>query len=252
MGRKGGAGKAAAESHGSCSVSGTCVDDLIAALRDERVLAALGSLFDSRLQLAMQTIAELKGENQRHNEEIEKLKFELQAANTQIAALESYSRVDNLIISGLPVASFNDAVSATAETPASNNKAVEKAVIELCNSLRLPQPITEADISTAHRLKSRGNGPAPVIVRFTTRKAKDAVYSARRQLKSNPTERIFINEDLTKTVAELFKQARQCIKEKRLFSAWTHGGHLYVKKTSDAGCRAKKITCLSELLTASN
>jgi hypothetical protein len=41
------------------------------------------------------------------------------------------------------------------------------------------------------------------LVRFTNRKAREAVYGARRQLKYNK-DKIFVNEDLPKTTAELF------------------------------------------------
>jgi hypothetical protein len=58
---------------------------------------------------------------------------------------------------------------------------------------------------------------------------------------------VYINEDLTKPVAELFHEARQLIKHKRLHSAWTTGGVLHVKKTEGRGERSVKITSLGEL-----
>jgi len=58
-------------------------------------------------------------------------------------------------------------------------------VVQLFNKLPLNEAISVGDISTTYRLKPRApNMPAPVIVRFTNRKARDAVYRARRHLKS--------------------------------------------------------------------
>ena len=69
------------------------------------------------------------------------------------------------------------------------------------------------DISITHRLKKRNvsdAGPPVTMIRFTNRKAREAVYKARRQLRGTPNC-IFINEDLTKSTADLFRQARQLV-----------------------------------------
>jgi hypothetical protein len=92
---------------------------------------------------------------------------------------------------------------------------------------------------------------APVIVRFTNRKARDAIYAARRKLKTH-SDRIFINEDLVKSTAELFREARKLVKGKILFSAWTSGGTVFVRTTNAAGERPLKIISLEELNACAN
>jgi hypothetical protein len=232
------------------SSSTSCVDDLISALRDERVLEAIGVLFENKLHGLIESVNELKRDNDRNKANVIRLQSELDKANARIAALDSYSRSDNLIITGLPFTTSSEVASVPHDhstTPTSTNLATEKAVLQLCESLHLP--ITSADISITHRLKksNSGSNPAPVVVRFTNRKARDAVYSARRLLK-NRSDRIFINEDLTKPVAELFHEARQLVKSKKLFSSWTSGGSLFIKTSQSTEDRPKKISTLNELL----
>ena len=86
------------------------------------------------------------------------------------------------------------------------------------------------------------------IVRFTNRKAREAVYAARRNLR-NLSEKVFINEDLDKKTADLFRQARLLIKAKRLHSAWTTSCIVYVKENSDPNCKARKIQNTTDLPT---
>ena len=98
--------------------------------------------------------------------------------------------------------------------------------------------VTSADISIAHRLRQRSSSTKPpyVIVRFMNMKARDAIYRARHSLKSfNPL--IYINEDLTKTTADFYRQARLLVKDKVLYAAWTADGALYIRKSVEASCK---------------
>jgi len=84
----------------------------------------------------------------------------------------------------LPYASLSETTSVLTDTSstssASNNLSTEVAVLNLFNNLGLPEPVTNKDISATHRLKKSANGaPAPVLVHFTCRKVKDAIYAAR-------------------------------------------------------------------------
>lgn len=132
------------------------------------------------------------------------------------------------------------------------SQAVEQSVIQRCNE-NLGVNICAADMSVAHRMnknkkKRRQTDPSPPVtmVRFTSRKARDAVYAARRHLKSNAVP-IYINEDLTKLTAELFHEARKLVKQKILNSAWTTAGGAYIRETGEPSCRPRKITSIGEL-----
>ena len=104
--------------------------------------------------------------------------------------------------------------------------------LHLCRNLSVD--VGARDISACHRLKRRGAGPPPIIVRFVSRKARSAVLRARNKLREqnrNRTDRnlIYINEHLTTTASELFAAARGLLKMKRIQQTWTFTGRVYVK-----------------------
>jgi hypothetical protein len=169
----------------------------------------------------------------------------LKTATQRIEALEVYTRRDNLLISGLPVESFADAATAAASTGANESSAATEQTVLKLFSQQLEVPIQSSDISVTHRLPKRSSSEIPTtIVKFTNRKARDMVYNARRKLKGR---NIFINEDFSKSTADLFRHARNLVKAKIIHSAWTSGCNLLVKTMSDQNCKPKKITLLSDL-----
>ena len=124
------------------------------------------------------------------------------------------------------------------------------AVLELVNT-RLGVNVSSSDISIAHLLKQRqpSNRPPSIIVRFTSMKVRDQVYRARRSLK-NSQPPVYINEDLTKMAASLYRQARELVKKKLLHAAWTSGGALFIRKSEEASCKPQKISTESALRDA--
>ena len=110
----------------------------------------------------------------------------------QLDAIDQRSRMDNLRINGLP------------ESQGDSEEAEEVLVNKLC---KLAEAVgvdvnPTCDISSCHRVGKRqaipGARPRQVVVRFTTQRKRDAVYSARFKLKDKQDHRgVFINEDLT-------------------------------------------------------
>lgn len=239
------------------------VEDLIIALRDERVLEALTQAVVKPL---LESIAELRKDTEKNTAVINRLRNDLKTAtnriktleereNQRLESLEQYARRDNLLIAGLPVESYAETASITTmgeETPSSRT---EKSVLKLFNE-KLHLNITPDDISIAHRLKtpsSAAAGPPLTIVKFTNRKAREAVYGARRLLKppSGPhistSPHIYINEDLCKSVANVYKHARQAVKTKQIISTWTSSCSVYVKVSADQTSRPRKISTIADL-----
>jgi len=104
----------------------------------------------------------------------------------------------------------------------------------------------------AKETKQPGDDSAPprIIMRLTTRRVRDAMYAARRQLKlssPNTGSAVYINEDLTKESAALFKEARQLVKNKTVFGCWTTNDIVHVKRSSDGNCKPLKILSVSDL-----
>jgi hypothetical protein len=233
-------------------------DDLIIALRDPRVLDAFAVVLDTKLQPLLDSIAELKADNASKDARISKLQQDLQSADARLNALECYTRRNNLLITGLPVQSFAEAAAVeNSNTEPESSLAVEQSVLKLFNE-QLGVPVTSSDISVAHRLKKRSRTdtrPPVTIVKFANRKAREAVYAARRQLKRDNNEpvttaappAIFINEDLNRSTADLFHQARQLVRQKVIHSTWTSSCSVYIRVTGDPTCRPRKINSPGEL-----
>ena len=188
--------------------------------------------------------AMLEQENQEKSEQIKIL-------TERIDAMEQYSKVENLVISGLEtrlyssVATTEESNAASGEPPKSEINRVEKAVFALFND-ELNANIQESDISVMHylplkRSDKNKNKPKDIIVRFTNRRAKNSVMAKRYILGNRKSDRtnqetkpaIYINEHLTKTNATLFYETRRLRKEKLINNAWTFNCKIYVRTNGD-------------------
>jgi len=81
-----------------------------------------------------------------------------------------------------------------------------------------------ADITTIHPLPSKAQ-EKPMLVQFAKTEVKRNVLANRKYLKGS---NIYINEQLTKTRADIYWQARE-LKKKKLHSTWTYNGRIYYK-----------------------
>ena len=71
------------------------------------------------------------------------------------------------------------------------------------------------------------------------------VYSSRLGLRNLEMARsVFINEDLTKTTADLFYEARQIRRRNLIKSCWTEGGVLHIRKLNGT---VKSIQNINEM-----
>jgi len=228
-------------------------EDLITALRDPRVADVIGGVINDKLRPLMEEISTLRAENSEQATKIVNLQNDLQLATSRIDELETFTRRDNLIISGLPLESYAEATGAADnDGHGESSECTEKTVLKLFND-QLKVSVTPADISIAHRLRKRGggstvnSGPPAAIIRFTNRKIRDKVFNARRVLR-NVGARIFINEDLNSSTNKLFFQACQLVKFRSIYSAWSYTGFVFIKETSTS--RPKRITSSTDLPAA--
>jgi len=132
--------------------------------------------------------------------------------------------------------------------PPTSVRVVESTIIDFCqNSLNIE--ICQNDISSAHRIVAGLKDTIrPVVVRFTTHRVRDEIYRARKILKDS-NDRIYISEHLTRQNAELFYEARKLIRLKKLNSAWTLNGLVFVKFTTDPTEKHTLIRRLANLNT---
>ena len=112
--------------------------------------------------------------------------------------------------------------------------------------------LTKETIDVAHRLSDRAD--SPIIVKFTTRTARDIFYQGRAKLPDYTAEnlglqndpnkknnKIFINESLTQPIKILFKSARAECEKKSYKFTWTRNGVIYVRKNKDSNSICIKL-----------
>ena len=105
--------------------------------------------------------------------------------------------------------------------------AVESTVIAFCRDT-LNVTVFANDIASAHPMKPGTKGATRTfIVCFVICRKRVEVYCSKKVLKDIPP--VYISENLTKSVANLFYGARKRQRDKKLLSTWTQGGQLFSK-----------------------
>ncbi|CAN7976037.1 unnamed protein product [Ixodes persulcatus] len=130
---------------------------------------------------------------------------------TAVDNAEQYSRRKNIEIHGVKEY---------------ENENLVTVVTDLATKLQLPPP-TSQSIETAHRLRAREGRTAPILVRFTERSTRDMWIKKRVSLKS---EGIYVNENLTRTLKNLFWNTKKTAREKNYKFVWVRNGKIFVKE----------------------
>ena len=130
---------------------------------------------------------------------------------------EQYSRKDSLRISGIPV-SENE-----------SNEQLEQKIINIAKIAGVD--LKNEEISVAHRLKKDRKGGVPTIIKFTSRKSKEKVFSAKKNLKGkDDMSEIYITEDLTRLRFRTLLSAKRCEDFK---SISTKNGKIFVWRNGE-------------------
>ncbi|XP_072182244.1 uncharacterized protein [Diadema setosum] len=165
-------------------------------------------------------------------EKLEKQNKELQARNSllkesvtqlenRVTDLDQYHRRVNLEFVGIP------------ETEGEN---VKKIVVEVTK--HADPNLAEQDVDVTHRLgpkKEKGEPPRPIILRFTTRRAGDALYNGQKNLRGKTkNQRVFINENLLPATRQLLAKANVERRKANYRYLWTLNARIFVRKNSDS------------------
>lgn len=223
------------------------------ALKDSEILDALKVITNpNKQELADMVSGEiykqlqpLRDELRQRDEVISSLKKNVHSLEQQIDDLEQYSRRESVRIAGIPE---------------NENENTDEIVLDVCSSMKLEPMLKPEDISVSHRVgkKDPNRSPRQIIVRFTSRKARERVYRSRTALRdvnrartgpNATTPGIFINEDLTSRRAKLASKARQMAKDGQFRDTWTYMGNVIVK---DQHNRITRINKESDLLSLAN
>lgn len=134
--------------------------------------------------------------------------------------LEGYNRRDNVRIIGLKEHNNGER---------EQYKETIAKVLEVAQAAKAE--VLEGDISIAHRLPSRKEGPRPVIVRFCRRVSKVDLLRKKRSLADiEKMKDIKIFEDLTRPRLQFFNIMKA---DQRFESVWTSQGIIYYILKSD-------------------
>jgi hypothetical protein len=91
--------------------------------------------------------------------------------------------------------------------------------------------IKEGDFDSVIKITPAGQVPF-LLARMKTSNLKKKLYSQRTKFRQC-SQRIFVNEDLTKNEATVFKKARTQVKDGTLHSCWSMDGLIYGKTSPD-------------------
>ena len=149
--------------------------------------------------------------------------------------LEQYSRMDDLLISGLATKhkTYSRAVTsggADDEPTLQEQESLENQVIKFfaAHDMTLEPNM----ISTCHTLPRKvGNNTPLIIMRFANRKAKMELQSQAKKLKGTD---VYLNDHLTKRNAEIAKEARTLRKKEKIHATWTRSCKIWIKLTEEA------------------
>ena len=139
----------------------------------------------------------------------DKVIFDLE---NKINALEQYSKINNLIISGPE--RFLDS-----DNPRSD-------FIEFVD-VKLNEKIENFDIVAIHKLSSKDKKISKIIVKLHFHETKYNILKNAKKLRKDTG--IYINENLTNINADIFFRARVLRKDKLIHSCWTSNGITFIK-----------------------
>lgn len=193
-------------------------------------------IVQSCIQPLINSVKEQQKDIEEQNNEIEilkKSKSELQQRvddlEYDLDNLEQYGRRTSLRFHNVPKPGTDE-----------GNTDTESAVISICEKMGVT--ITSDDNDRPHPIgRPNRNNKLQIICKFKTWKAKNKVFSAKKELKNN-TDKIFITEDLTRYRQSIVIEAK---KGKSIRSFWTFDGRIYIKMEQNG--EKLEVTSLDEI-----
>ncbi|XP_061783494.1 uncharacterized protein [Nerophis lumbriciformis] len=145
----------------------------------------------------------------------------------RVDELEQYSRMNDVVITGIKIKPRNYARAVTAssgEPSVQETQSVEQQVASYLQSRGIEMDLEH--IEACHPLPMRNQRPPAVIMRFTNRKKKIALLQQGRKLKGTD---VFINEHLTKKNADIARVARQLKRQSKIQQTWVTNCKIFIK-----------------------
>ncbi|CAH0401910.1 unnamed protein product [Chilo suppressalis] len=172
-------------------------------------------------------IAYLEHENVSYKKKVESLE-------AKIEMLEKNAHNSTVEIRNIPLQEKEDRLTTT------------RIVKDIGEAIGLPSPIQDSEIRDIYRTKAE-----TIVVDFSTTQRKEALITTLKNLNKSkrnnkepvlntqsinipgPNKIIYISDYLTHKAKRLFYLAREEVKCKKLFAAWTSFGKIYIKFAED-------------------
>ena len=168
---------------------------------------------------------------------------EIEVLTRRVDELEQYTRMDDLIITGLKTNHRSYAGTASSrdageDAPTREMESLENQVIRFFQDRDML--LQSQHISACHTLpRGRNNTqlPPPIVIRFSNRKHKNELMKQGRKLKGT---QVYLNEHLTKQNAAIAREARILRKERKIKETWTRNCKIYIS-LNGASPEAEKV-----------
>ena len=171
---------------------------------------------------------ELAGKVKGLEAKVSKQSTELMSLKRQVDQLQQQERRNSVRITGIdkpqPVPGSGMPISRTC-----------KLAVQTMLREKMGIDVDDRDLEDAYTVGPPDkNRSQTMIVRFSSNSVKMNIMQLRAIKLKGSTPPIYINDDLTKKRADLFKKARQDTKDGILHAVWTRNGSIFTKKTSDS------------------
>ena len=160
--------------------------------------------------------------------------------STRIDDLEQYSRRSCIRIAGIPETEHENTDDKVLDLAAHLNIQLNPRDIDRSHRVG---PARTSTTSIADEDEPQPSRPREIIVKLRSYQARLSLLQGRKTLRVNK-EKIYINEDLTKTRKSLAYECRQLKRERKIVKTWVYDGNVFV--TNRGGTRLK-ITQNNEL-----
>lgn len=147
----------------------------------------------------------------------------------RVADLEQYTRMNDVIVTGLRIKPRSYARAVTADNGGEpGEQDVSSAEQQVAAFLQSKGIEVDCDnIEACHPLPRRNDSDNPaIIMRFINRKHKTALIKQGRKLKGT---NVFINEHLTKRNGDIARKARYLRKQGKIQNTWTTNCKIFIK-----------------------
>ncbi len=194
------------------------------------------SNFQQQLKQAMDMIEKLKSE-------VETLQLENAKKQRRIDRLEhensrrhSESHNLKLKLDEFEQDKYGPCIQVVGLEESNDEKDDIKQLVKMVNK-KTGAKIKSSDIVELNRMgKKNAIKARNTIVRLKDKPLREKLYEERKKLitPGNPAKSMYINDCLTKHRQQLLYTARQLVKRKKLFAAWSQHGNILVRKEEDS------------------